>query len=252
MSEAELDVESVDYESEARSQGWRPQEEWKGDPDKWKSAERFVKDGENILPLVQSKKRALEEQVAELAGRVEQLTDSNRQFQEFSHKALEKEKRDRKRAEQELRDIRKKAIAEGDGETFEEVDRQIAELQSQDQPSTQPPPGANEFLRDNPWYGKDSEMSTYADALGPRLNGEGYYERAYFDELAKRVKQAFPHKFDKPKAPSVEADGTKEPSGKKGRSFDDLPREAQKMCERFVKDIPGYTKDQYLETYEWE
>jgi len=34
------------YESEAREQGWKPQDEYEGDPNKWRPAKEFVERGE--------------------------------------------------------------------------------------------------------------------------------------------------------------------------------------------------------------
>jgi len=34
------------YESQAREQGWKPKEEYEGDPEKWKPAKEFVERGE--------------------------------------------------------------------------------------------------------------------------------------------------------------------------------------------------------------
>ena len=34
------------YESQAREQGWKPKEEYEGDPNKWRPAKEFVERGE--------------------------------------------------------------------------------------------------------------------------------------------------------------------------------------------------------------
>ena len=48
VSEAPAQVEAParDYEAEARDMGWVPQEEYRGDPQRWKPADQFDKDGE--------------------------------------------------------------------------------------------------------------------------------------------------------------------------------------------------------------
>ncbi len=42
----------VALETEARRQGWRPQEEYRGPAGQWRSAEDFLKRGQDILPMV--------------------------------------------------------------------------------------------------------------------------------------------------------------------------------------------------------
>ena len=39
-------IASDPYELEAREQGWKPQDEYEGDPNKWRPAKEFVERGE--------------------------------------------------------------------------------------------------------------------------------------------------------------------------------------------------------------
>src|SRR4051812_47360868 len=48
-----------DYEAEAKVQGWRPLAEFTGDPAKHKSAEQFVKDGEEQAGLATARNKHL-------------------------------------------------------------------------------------------------------------------------------------------------------------------------------------------------
>src|SRR5574337_489576 len=52
-SQEENDSER-DYESEAKEMGWRPQAQYKGDPEKWVDAQEFVERGEHILPILKA------------------------------------------------------------------------------------------------------------------------------------------------------------------------------------------------------
>jgi hypothetical protein len=57
--------EERDFEAEARSHGWTPQEEFKGDPARWVDAETFIKRADEVMPLLKKQnahqKRELEE-----------------------------------------------------------------------------------------------------------------------------------------------------------------------------------------------
>ena len=58
---------SPDIEARARAMGWRPQEEFNGDPAKWKPAEDFVAKGENDLPVLRENMRRMTSTITELA-----------------------------------------------------------------------------------------------------------------------------------------------------------------------------------------
>ena len=117
--------------------------------------------------------------------------------------------------------------------------------------SAAPPPGAQEFLANNPWFDKDKQLTAYANGIAEDLNRQGYYGEAYFKQLEKEVMEAFPHKFNKrPSSSPVETEGAK-PATQKGKAFADLPAEAQKACKQFMRDIPGFTEKDYLEQYDW-
>lgn len=255
MNEQAVEQESIDYESEAREQGWRPQEEWKGDPEKWKSAEQFVEDGKNILPIVNAKNSKLQGKVDDLAAQVAELRQTNQQFGEFSKKAMDRWKKETSDLRQELKARRKQAIDEGDGAAFENADQQLAELDRNDVPAQEIPPEAQAFVSKNPWYGADEEMTAFADGIADRLAGSGYQGVAYFNELEARAKKAFPHKFkneEKGKPSVVETEGSQTKKDTSKKSFDNLPPEAKAACRQFQKEIDGFTEDQYLEMYDWE
>ena len=64
-------------------------------------------------------------------------------------------------------------------------------------PSNQPDPTFVQWNEDNPWFGKDTELTEEANLIGevikrkqPTLIGE-----AFLDEVTKRVKKAYPEKF---------------------------------------------------------
>lgn len=243
--------EDRNYEADARKQGWKPESEWEGDPPKagFKTAEQFVKDGEEITGILKS-------QLERLESRVEQLSESNRQLNDFSKRALDKEKQEKDRLIKELRDIRKQALVDGDGDAFEKADEQIDELRSQPESKTEEIPAeAKAWVKDNPWYEEDPDLGAFADSLSGRLVAQGFRGNAYWNELTKRTKEAFPHKFDNPnrsKPNGVEGDVTPKSSDSKAKTFDNLPPDAKAQYKIFKRDIPNFTKEQYVEQYDWD
>ena len=68
-----------------------------------------------------------------------------------------------------------------------------------------------------------------------------------------RVKKQFPDKFKNPKKdnpPEVET-GRASPQRESKKTYADLPPDAKRACDQFVKD-GTLTKEQYLEIYEWD
>ena len=61
------DAPQISYEEKrARAMGWRPKEEFKGDPDKWVDAAQFADNADKSLPLAKAEaRRALEVELRE-------------------------------------------------------------------------------------------------------------------------------------------------------------------------------------------
>lgn len=240
-------VDERDWEGEARAQGWAGAENWKGDPKDFKSAEQFVKDGEKIPAILKSK-------VERLENRVEQLLDSNKKFNEFSQKSLAKERKEKDKVIKELQAVRKQAVTDGDGDAFDRADQQINDLREEPEPTQELDPAAKQWLENNNWYQTNDTLAAFADGIADRLVGQGYTGQAYFDELTKRTQEAFPDQFknkNRQKPNSVDG-GTPPVKSSSGRTFNDLPKEAKAAYANFKRDIPDFTKDQYIEQYDWD
>lgn len=242
----EVKEDQRDYEAEARAQGWAPEEEWRGKPEDFKTAEQFVKAGENIPAILKSK-------VDRLETRVEELLDSNKKLNELSQRQVQKERKEKEKLISELEEARKQAITEGDGEAFDRADKQINDLRNDYPQTPEIDPLAKKWLENNAWYETNAKLGAYADGMADRLVAQGYTGQAYFDELTSRVQDAFPEEFgnkNRSKPNTVEDAIPSSPSSK--QTFDNLPDDAKASYERFKRDIPGFTKEQFVEQYEWE
>ena len=246
-----------DYEAEARSEGWVPLDEWKGDPEKHKSAEQFVEDGEKITGILKSKVERYAAKTEDLEKRVEELLETNKQFGEFTKKAQERERKEKENLIKELQQVRAQAITDGDGDKAVKAEEDILALRESQQQKPRSDgidPLGQDWLKSNDWYEKDDTLSAYADGIAERIINEGYRGKAYYDELTRRTKTAFPQKFENGnrKKPASVEEGHESDTGSKDRTFADLPKEARDMFKKFERDIPGFTKDMYLAQYEWE
>lgn len=246
-----------DYEAEARSSGWQPQENWKGAPDRWVDAQTFVERGEQFLPFVQARLKKSLDKIDELASTVDELRTGNEEFRRFHESALAREKRERDELIARYEAERQKAVTEGDGEAFAKAEKQLEQVRKQPVATTPAKPAVNPdvqaWMAENPWYTADKELAAIADGMSdllakeqPTLKG-----RAHLDELAKRVKTAVPNKFTTARPTTTEGHNNGGGGRKNDRSYDALPAEAKAACDKFVKTIPGFTKEAYVASYDW-
>ena len=99
-------------------------------------------------------------------------------------------------------------------------------------------------------------MQQYAVSIGRFVeDNKGLKGKKLYDEISKEVKNRFPQKFENKnrQTSTTVVDGGSEVAPKPGkRTFANLPQDAQEQCKKFVKEIPGFTKEEYLKDYEWE
>lgn len=57
----------------ARDMGWTPQEQFKGDPEKWVDADEFVRRGEHLMPILRKTNQRLKGELAERDSRIDTL-----------------------------------------------------------------------------------------------------------------------------------------------------------------------------------
>ena len=248
----EVEVSEVDEETlaEAKRQGWVPQSDYNGPEDRWVDADTFVKKGKEINALLRKDNEFLKREVSEMKTTM----------MEFKKFHADTEKRAYDRAMLDLRDQKKEAINTGDGDKVLQIDDAIDELKQARaiekvdvRPSNQPDPTFVQWNEDNPWFGKDTELTEEANLIGevikrkqPTLIGE-----AFLDEVTKRVKKAYPEKFTNTnRARPSPVEGTTAPKSnqKGGKGYNDLPPEAKAACQKFEKS-GLLSRDQYLKEY---
>jgi hypothetical protein len=107
----------------------------------------------------------------------------------------------------------------------------------------------------NEWYQTNEKLATYADGVAEQVINSGYTGPAYYTELTRRVKDAFPEEFQNKRqaqANTVESGGELETQGSEvPHTWENLPADAKKACDDFVKG--GFTtREDYLANYEWD
>lgn len=238
------------YEEEARNDGWKPEGEWKGDPPNggFKTAEQFVTDGENINGMLKGK-------VERLEARMTEVMASSKSLNEMTQRTLAKEKAEKAELIKTLQATKAQAITDGDGVAVVDAENKIEQLREEPQNQTQQlDPQQQAWLDNNSWYETNPKLAAYANGISDRLIGQGYTGQAYFSELTKETKAAFPDDFENPnrKRPSSVEAGGEAGTESSEHTFDNLPKEAKQQFARDVVNIPGFTKEQFVEFYDWE
>ena len=254
QTETTVEPHSADQETvnEAKRQGWVPQEEYDGPADKWVDAETFVKKGKEINAILRKDNEFLKREIAEMKSTM-------MEFKKFS---ADNEKRAYDRALAELREQKKMAVSQGDGDKLLEVDDAIEELKEQrakeaqetKQATNQIDPSFVEWNDDNKWFGKDPELTEEANLIGETLKRRQptLIGREFLDEVTKKIKKMYPEKFtnaNRNKPSPVEGTTGNKASGKTGKySFNDLPPEAKQACLKFEKQ-KLLTREEYIKDF---
>lgn len=250
--QAPPEAPQVDEEtlSEARRQGWKPEEEYDGPEGKWVDAETFVKKGKEINALLRKDNEFLKREVAEMKSTM----------MEFKKFHAETESRAYERAMNDLRQQKKDAISQGDGEKVLEIDDALDELKEKRAEAKKEAPRANavdpsfvEWNEENSWFGKDTELTEEANLIGNALKQQkpNMVGREFLDEVTKRVKKMYPEKFtnsNRTKASPVEGVSSNSQAKRGAKGFSDLPPEAKQACLKFEKQ-KLMTREEYIKEY---
>lgn len=228
--------------TEALKQGYNP--DYEGDNKK--TPKEFLEVAYNHNKMLKERNDKLSNQVDDLSQKLNRVV----QFQtEMKQKAVDA-------AIRELKAERKEAIKDGDHEKVEELDEQITKQTVAKQETNII---LDTWLKRNSWYGSDDDLAIEADIIAKQLQDTGRFKANDSDyekllsQVENRVKKLFPDKFKNPKKdnpPEVEA-GRSSPQRQSKKSFAELPADAKRACEQFVKE-GVMTKEQYLDMYEWE
>lgn len=184
-----------DVKELATQLGWR--EDHKGEDAV--DAVTYILRSKDIQKSMSQHNKDLKEQLQALNGSVSALKAHNESVYKAEVKKLEAEVTA-------LKKERRGAIELADVDKVEELDKQIDELQKDinapkvvDQKASpqNENPVYNEWIKDNDWYLKDTEMATFADTIAHQYVG------APLDRIYKivrtKVQEVFPDKFESDK-----------------------------------------------------
>jgi len=225
-------------EDQARQQGWKPQEEWEGDPEGWVDAKTFNQRGEYMdrIKSQSSLIKKLEKKLSTVESTMSELAEHHRKVRET----------ERAKALSDLKAMKVDALDMGDHAKVVEIDEEILNVKtaaSEDKPKENKlHPAVEEWIEENSWYKTDAMLRGAAEGFvkdlvdrNPSLQGD---VEEILKQTTEKLKEEFPHKFGrKIRTTVVDTDG--------GESIPRTPQtkytarhlnpEQRKIADRFVK-----------------
>lgn len=234
-------------EEKAMASGWRPQDEWDGDPDDWVDARTFNRNGEFMSRIQQQSKQlnTSASEIEDLKAAMKALGDHNKKIAEAEYK----------KAMKDLRNEKILALEEEDHSAVIEIEERIDELKetkremdAQPEKKLEKPPADVapdpvfvEWSNTNTWYKTDTVMRGAADALGMEYadSNKGAPLADVLDYVTKQMATKFPNEFGnkRKREPSPVTEGSASGSrrGKKAKFTEkDLSDEQKQFAKMFV------------------
>lgn len=269
QTEVVTQTEPTPIESEARTQGWVPKEEFRGNESDWIEAEVFVQRGKEINPILRKNNERIQKELDATRRQMEDLKKATDEFKVFQKEAYTKKLADYELEISDLKDLKRKAVSEGDGDLVVELDdkieeirtKKISEVPPKDSPKTTVEPKVTgeivEWVESNKWYKEDPKMANAANRIAEQIRLEFPYAvgKDFLDKLDKELETMFlPEKLGRKSRPRSPVEGSKvsHTEGRTGKkSYDNLPSDAKAACDKFVKQ-KLMSRDEYVTMYSWE
>jgi len=224
----------------AKGMGWRPKDQFRGDPNLWKPADEHIRAGAEI-------QKGMSRDLKDMRHTVDAITKTNAAILKQTIDA----ERDKLVAQY------NRAVEDGDARSTFQIGRQIDGLNGQVQQLTQPvpqpaAPEAEAWVARNSWFTQDPLAHDLAMAVAQRYSDAGHAADKQLEAAEREVRKVYPHLFAGSSKP---APGVAQPGGRsgqapvKGTTYADMPEAAKKvakdMAERGV--IPN--KEAYAKQY---
>ena len=131
------------------------------------------------------------------AGDIDQQVDAN---QKLARLAIEHERVKATQAQRER--LKKEMEARGIDPNQPQMPQQP--IQRPQQPPPPPDPKAEDWASKNTWFGEDEPMTLTSFSIHRKLMEEGFDPQSdmYYNEIDKRMKDTFPHKFEQSSTPT--------------------------------------------------
>lgn len=245
-------------EEKALASGWRPLEEWDGNPEDWIDAKTFNKNGEYIdhIQSLSSNYKKAQKKIAKLEKEFSVLADHHAKVRELEYK----------KALGDLKNLKKEALLNLDADKVLEIDDQIEELresQAQEQKASAAETSevgdyVKSWVSQNKWYETDKTLRAATNGLIQEILAEDPSRKedieGVLSDVLVQLKQDFPNKFGNATPRTRSTSATIEPDNDvrttKTNYSRRLTAEERKFAQRFVeagafKSVEEYAKQLY-------
>jgi hypothetical protein len=267
MSDEQLQVDpQVDpqVEAEARTMGWRPPGEFRGDKSNWVDAQTFVERGRQFMPLLKANNKVLTSQLLEARSSVDELKNVVLEQAESLKALTEFQAQEVKRQVQahitKLRTALTEARKDDDTEVQVELEEQLEAAKERlkkvdvlpkppevKKPADQPPPiepFAQKFAEDNAdWFNVDRKKTALFSAEVEELYLEGLRGLPLLTKAKEKMDAFFSepgNRTDKSESGSRPGGGGTPPTS--GKTYANLPTEAREQIKRQIPQMVGKNK----------
>lgn len=235
----------------AQAGGWKPLEEWEGNPEEWIDAKTFNKNGEYIdhIKSLSSEHKKAQKKIAKLEKEFSLLSEH--------HAKVSKVEYDN--AMRDLKALRREAFSNMDMDQVDEIETKIDELrETQIQAPKAQPQTVNSdvevevWKKTNSWYSEDKTMRALANGLIQEVLQEDpdriHDPVGVLEEITQQLKVEFPNKFGtrtRATSATIEPDnsGKKQTTSLSRRLNDEQRRFAKRFVDMGAVDsIESYAK----------
>ena len=281
--EADAPSYSPEIINEARRTGWKPKEEFRGNPDKWTPPDAWVERAETVLPIATAAQKKLAKQVEDLQAKLDaQAQDFSARLQRQQAMEVENLKRQRQAIIRDYESAKVAAAREGDADKVarletakqealaETLEREHEITKEPEKPKTEPkkpelPENVQAWVDRNPWFLQDQVLHQAAAAHDQYLKRTkpGLTVDQHLAAVEQHVKKMYPDAFG---ASADDAEVEDEPAPRRsavasgGRAAGSapatqsalarkLPAEARQAGQRFVQDGLYKNLDEYAKVY---
>lgn len=257
-----------EVQQRAEEMGWIPPSRFKGDPERFIDADKFIERGEVVLPIVKAQKKELEVKLAAESARSSRIEAALKEATEALEAIeLRHSVATQKAVEQAREEVKRQlssASAAGDHDAVAELTDQLTQInakvpdeEGKPKPAAKAepaplPPDLIAWNKENPWFGTNKRKTALALGIAQELrdNGEQSTGAAFFEKVKQEMDTELGTK--EPPVDKVAGGRHSESEGRSsgGKSYAQLPSDAKAACDADAKRFVGENK-KYKSTAEW-
>lgn len=257
-----------DSEARARALGWVPQEEFRGDPSRWRSAEEYIERGYNEPAIARA---TIERLQSRIETQEREFGTRLRGIERMSEVALQRQREQlvanydtaiRNAAEigdmakfDQLTQARRTAVQDHDltvaEQRWSKPAAPMGKAPAGDLPASEQAV-VDTWVANNRWFTSDGEMAAVADMASKRINREhpGLSAAQNLAEVTRYMQRRYPEKFAARPAPNgapVES-GNRQPLGRSSAAAK-LPPEALAAAQKYIAKGLFKSVEEYAASY---